>query len=245
MKREFDESQHTQSLIAFRQTEGDLSNWTEVKRLTKDIKKKHQAGQGKQCSQSSRRMPVARNQESQNWICPKPLESTYTRWWHRQIFRKTRTSCRTLRQQTMENDNSKPKQKKYTQIFSYITCLRSTPHTSLKASSGKFLWNWRTPGHQDRTEFPFEFYKWLRLGRDSGEDLLTEILKIPSKCVDDEEMPEDCEKAQVVTLYKKGNVEDPSNYRPTSLLQAPYKIYLAYFVRRPTTSLEIMMLESK
>ena len=38
-------------------------------------------------------------------------------------------------------------------------------------------------------------------------------------------MPEQLELANVVTLYKKGNVEDPGNYRPISLLQSVYKIY--------------------
>ena len=40
------------------------------------------------------------------------------------------------------------------------------------------------------------------------------------------------EEANVVTLYKKGNVEDPANYRPISLLQSIYKIYAGMIKNR-------------
>ena len=33
-------------------------------------------------------------------------------------------------------------------------------------------------------------------------------------------------------MYKKGNVEDPSNYRPISLLQSIYKIYAGMIKNR-------------
>jgi len=44
--------------------------------------------------------------------------------------------------------------------------------------------------------------------------------------------------AEVVTLYKKGNVEDPGNYRPISLLQTLYKIYAALIQRRLAEKME-------
>ena len=40
------------------------------------------------------------------------------------------------------------------------------------------------------------------------------------------------EEANVVTLYKKGNVEDPANYRPIALLQSIYKIYAGMIKNR-------------
>ena len=56
--------------------------------------------------------------------------------------------------------------------------------------------------------------------------------------MDEETMPEEMELAQVVTLYKKGNVEDPSNYRPISLLQSLYKIYATMIQIRMATVIE-------
>ena len=38
-------------------------------------------------------------------------------------------------------------------------------------------------------------------------------------------MPDEMELAELVTLYKKGNVEDPANYRPIALLNTIYKLY--------------------
>ena len=35
-------------------------------------------------------------------------------------------------------------------------------------------------------------------------------------------MPDEMELAELVTLYKKGNVEDPANYRPIALLNTLY-----------------------
>ena len=47
-------------------------------------------------------------------------------------------------------------------------------------------------------------------------------------------MPESVEKADVVTLYKKGNVQNAANYRPISLLQTLYKIYASLIQIRMT-----------
>ena len=51
-------------------------------------------------------------------------------------------------------------------------------------------------------------------------------------------MPEQMELADVVTLYKKGNVEDPGNYRPISLLQSLYKIYASMIQMRLAKEME-------
>ena len=51
------------------------------------------------------------------------------------------------------------------------------------------------------------------------------ILYIPDFCSLWDALPESLQLADVVTLYKKGNVDDPGNYRPISLLQVLYKLY--------------------
>ncbi len=38
--------------------------------------------------------------------------------------------------------------------------------------------------------------------------------------------------ADVVKIFKKGNVEKPENYRPIALLQSLYKIYAALLCNR-------------
>ena len=40
------------------------------------------------------------------------------------------------------------------------------------------------------------------------------------------------ELANVVTLYKKGNVQNPANYRPIALLQSIYKVYAKILQQR-------------
>ena len=51
-------------------------------------------------------------------------------------------------------------------------------------------------------------------------------------------MPTQLEEAKVVTLYKKGKVEDPGNYRPIALLQILYKIYAALIKNRIADALD-------
>ena len=65
---------------------------------------------------------------------------------------------------------------------------------------------------------PVEFYKWLTEQTREG------VLEILNDIWENEWFLETMEEANVVTLYKKGNVEDPANYRPISLLQTIYKI---------------------
>ena len=69
-----------------------------------------------------------------------------------------------------------------------------------------------------------EFYKWLRADTKHSRIIAQLVCDIINQCMDEEKLPTDLEFADVVTLYKKGNVEDPSNYRPISLLQSLYKI---------------------
>ena len=56
-------------------------------------------------------------------------------------------------------------------------------------------------------------------------DGLDIVLDILNDCWLKEILPSELELAELVTLYKKGNVEDPANYRPIALLNTLYKIY--------------------
>ena len=71
-----------------------------------------------------------------------------------------------------------------------------------------------------------EFFKWM------GEIGRKTILKILNQLWNEEWFLESMEEANVVTLYKKGNVEDPANYRRISLLQSTYKIYAGLIKNR-------------
>ena len=66
---------------------------------------------------------------------------------------------------------------------------------------------------------PIEFFKYL------DEHGLNIVLDILNDCWEKEIMPSELELAELVTLYKKGNVENPANYRPIALLNTLYKIY--------------------
>ena len=51
-------------------------------------------------------------------------------------------------------------------------------------------------------------------------------------------MPSELKLAELVTLYKKGNVENPANYRPIALLNTLYKIFASLIQRRISTGLD-------
>ena len=53
---------------------------------------------------------------------------------------------------------------------------------------------------------PIEFFKWLS---DNALELIVEIL---NHCWINNVLPDSLEQAEVVTLYKKGNVQDPEKY---------------------------------
>ena len=76
------------------------------------------------------------------------------------------------------------------------------------------------------------FCNWL------SADAREHVVKFLNDCWLREEFLEDFEKADVITLYKKGNVADPSNYRPISLLDTLYKIYAALIKNRLLQGLE-------
>ena len=66
----------------------------------------------------------------------------------------------------------------------------------------KFLKNAKNAKSPGTDGIPMEFYKWL------DENGRTEVLKILNKLWNEEWFLENMEEADVVTLYKKGNVED-------------------------------------
>lgn len=81
----------------------------------------------------------------------------------------------------------------------------------------KKMKNAKSPGPDG---LPMEFFKWLREETQEGQKITKRVVDILNYCFENEIMPQDLDYAQVVTLYKKGNVEDPANYRPISLLQS-------------------------
>ena len=64
------------------------------------------------------------------------------------------------------------------------------------------------------------------------KDTLHEILNIINRWRLEDRLPKTLTEADVVTTFRKGNVGDPSNYRPIALLQSLYKIHAALLRNR-------------
>ena len=58
-----------------------------------------------------------------------------------------------------------------------------------------------------------------------GEGLRLKLIGILGKVWDGEGFPEERKTGIVVPLYKKGDINEPKNYRGISLLSTAYKIY--------------------
>ena len=58
-------------------------------------------------------------------------------------------------------------------------------------------------------------------------------------------MPDEMGLAKLVTLYKKGNVLDPANYRPISLLNTLYNIYASILQKRLANGIEDRIWETQ
>ena len=96
--------------------------------------------------------------------------------------------------------------------------------------------NNRSPGPDG---IPVGFFKLLD---DDGLELIRNIL---NNCWENEIMPDEMELAELVTLYKKGNVEDPANYRPIALLNTIYKLYAAILQKRLAAGLDEKLWETQ
>ena len=67
---------------------------------------------------------------------------------------------------------------------------------------------------------------------------LTVVLETINMWTKDKAIPKTLSEADVVTIFKKGKVEDPSNYRPIALLQSLYKLHAALLRNRLAEALD-------
>ena len=86
---------------------------------------------------------------------------------------------------------------------------------------------------------PIEFLKMLD---DEGPEIIRDIL---NNCWKNEIIPNELELAELVILYKKGNVEDSANYRPIALLNTIYKLYAAILPKRLANGLDEKLWETQ
>ena len=98
------------------------------------------------------------------------------------------------------------------------------------------LKNNKSPGPDG---IPVEFFKRM------NEENMTIVLDILNECWRNEIMPDEMELAELVTLYKKGNVEDPANYRPIALLNTIYKLYASIIQVRLSPGLDESLWETQ
>ena len=87
----------------------------------------------------------------------------------------------------------------------------------------KKLKNNKSPGPDG---IPTEFFKMM------DEEARLIVLQILNDCWNKEIIPNLMERAELVTVYKKGNVEDPANYRPIAVVNTMYKIYASIMQKR-------------
>ena len=70
-----------------------------------------------------------------------------------------------------------------------------------------------------KDQIPSELFKVLQ-----GQDL-DALLALFRQCFDTQSSPAQWKIAQVVATFKQGAADDPSNFRPSSLLQTCYKLH--------------------
>ena len=76
---------------------------------------------------------------------------------------------------------------------------------------------------------------WIKALNPSNTEVLTKAL---NKWWSQEIIPEEHLKAMVVSIFKKGNTQDISNYRPISLLTCAYKIFASVLQSRLSTAID-------
>ena len=95
-------------------------------------------------------------------------------------------------------------------------------------------------GHfTNQPTIPVEFFKYLQ------DDCTESVLDILNHCWEAEAMLKEMELAELVTLYEKGNVEDPANYRPIALLNTLYEIYASILQDRLASRIEDKIWETQ
>ena len=67
----------------------------------------------------------------------------------------------------------------------------------------------------------------MDLFKGMDRDNRKELLEIITAVRNEPHSPAELFKANVITIFKKGSVEDPGNYRPIALLQSVYKLHAA------------------
>ena len=65
-----------------------------------------------------------------------------------------------------------------------------------------------------------------------NDNTLEYLLKLLNRWWEEEQTPNDLTKANVASIYKKGNTDQQENYRPISLLKSIYKLYAVVMVLR-------------
>jgi len=79
---------------------------------------------------------------------------------------------------------------------------------------------------------PMEYFKWL------DDDALEHIVKLINTWWNNGTFPEDKLKANIASIYKKGNPKLQENYRPISLLNSIYKIYASFLQIRLAAAID-------
>jgi len=236
IKREFDLSEATNKLIEERQKARDNYDWVKVKQFTKDIRKS---------VRSDRTNQLVKNLEECLWHDIKKAKTSFLPS-HVKLRKQDGQVARSSeRPEVLADhfgnkqwgiDSERVRQKKWTRIFDYESKI-NCEHLEIEELFEilKKTKNAKCPGPDG---IPMEFYKWLRADTKHSRIIAQLVCDIINQCMDEEKLPTDLEFADVVTLYKKGNVEDPSNYRPISLLQSLYKIYATMIQTRMAKEIE-------
>ena len=87
---------------------------------------------------------------------------------------------------------------------------------------------WKAPGQDNIT---------IDLIEAVGEEIYRKMAYLFNECITESEIPDSWNEAIVILLYKKGDPENISNYRPISLLSSTFKLFTKIITNRLTQSL--------